>query len=91
MSDKNKSSGAANATTHPQVENRSSPSAAAKLAAARAQGQPFPNDFRRSALAEPARATAPDRTKLEALGVEVAVAGRMMLKRVMGRRAATWT
>src|SRR5258708_35466062 len=59
----------------------------AKLAALRAQGQAFPNDFRRDALAGDlhARFDAKTNEELEALGVEVAVAGRMLLKRVMGK------
>ena len=59
----------------------------AKLAAARAQGQAFPNDFRRSALAGDLHVRYGDKSneELEALAVEVAVAGRMMLKRIMGK------
>jgi lysyl-tRNA synthetase class 2 len=59
----------------------------AKLAAARAQGQAFPNDFRRTALAADlhARYGGKSNDELDALGVDVAVAGRMMLKRVMGK------
>ena len=59
----------------------------AKLAALRVQGQAFPNDFRRDALAGDlhARFDAKTNEELEALGVEVTVAGRMLLKRVMGK------
>jgi len=59
----------------------------AKLAALRPQGHAFPNDFRRDALAGDlhARFDAKTNEELEALGVEVAVAGRMLLKRVMGK------
>ena len=90
MSDKNKS-GRAGATVHrrhaAQDENQIIAERRAKLAAARAQGQAFPNDFRRNALAGDlhARYGAKSNEELEALGVEVAVAGRMMLKRVMGK------
>jgi lysyl-tRNA synthetase class 2 len=58
-----------------------------KLAALRAQGQAFPNDFRRTALAADlhARHAADDNAKLEPALIEVAVAGRLMLKRVMGK------
>jgi len=61
----------------------------AKLAALRARGPAFPNDFRRTHLAGDLRAQhdAKDRDALEAAGVQVAVAGRMMLKRVMGKVA----
>jgi lysyl-tRNA synthetase class 2 len=59
----------------------------AKLAAARAKGQAFPNDFRRTALAGDlhARYGAKSNEELDALAVDVTVAGRMMLKRVMGK------
>ena len=59
----------------------------AKLAALRAQGPAFPNDFVRTHLAGPLHA-AHDGTDGEALAgqhVEVAVAGRLMLKRLMGK------
>jgi len=61
----------------------------AKLAALRAQGPAFPNDFERTHLAGDLRSKydAMDRDALEAAGVQVAVAGRMMLKRVMGKVA----
>ncbi len=58
-----------------------------KLAALRAAGQPFPNDFRRDALAADLHAAhgGDDNATLEPKAIEVAVAGRMMLKRVMGK------
>jgi lysyl-tRNA synthetase class 2 len=58
-----------------------------KLAALRTHGQAFPNDFRRTALAADlhARHAADDNAKLEPAAIEVAVAGRLMLKRVMGK------
>jgi len=58
-----------------------------KLAALRALGQAFPNDFRRTALAADlhARHAADDNAALESAAIEVAVAGRLMLKRVMGK------
>ena len=59
----------------------------AKLAALRALGPAFPNDFVRTHLAAPLHA-AYDGVETEALaqqGVEVAVAGRLMLKRLMGK------
>jgi lysyl-tRNA synthetase class 2 len=58
-----------------------------KLAALRAQGQAFPNDYRRSALAAGLHGNHGhhDNAALEAAAVEVAVAGRLMLKRVMGK------
>ena len=59
----------------------------AKLATLRAQGQAFPNDFRRDALAGDLHVQHGARTneELEPHGVAVTVAGRMMLKRVMGK------
>ena len=58
-----------------------------KLAALRDQGLAFPNNFEREHLAADLHANydALDNTQLEAKPIEVAVAGRMMLKRVMGK------
>lgn len=58
-----------------------------KLAALRAAQVAFPNDFKREHRAAELRRVYEDSDKetLEALGLEVAVAGRMMLKRVMGK------
>src|SRR3954454_16557172 len=59
----------------------------AKLAALREQGNPFPNDFNRTHLAAELHAAheAKSNEELEAQPIRVAVAGRMMLKRVMGK------
>ena len=59
----------------------------AKLAALRAQGVAFPNDFRRDALAADLHAEHDPKTneELEPLAVKATVAGRMLLKRVMGK------
>lgn len=59
----------------------------AKLAALRTQGNPFPNDFRRADLAADLHAAGEGKTneELEAAPVGVRIAGRMMLKRVMGK------
>ncbi len=59
----------------------------AKLTAIRAQGVAFPNDFRPQHKAADLQTTydALDREALEAQAVKVSVAGRMMLKRVMGK------
>ncbi|MEO1766195.1 lysine--tRNA ligase [Thiobacter aerophilum] len=59
----------------------------AKLKALREQGVAFPNDFEREHLAEALAAAYEDKSKaeLETLAVPVAVAGRIMLKRVMGK------
>ena len=59
----------------------------AKLAAIRAAGVAFPNDFERNDYAGKLAAAHGDKSKetLEAEAVEVQLAGRMMLKRVMGK------
>ncbi|HEX4885128.1 MAG TPA: lysine--tRNA ligase [Casimicrobiaceae bacterium] len=71
----------------PQDENQIIAERRQKLAELRAKGQPFPNDFRRSDLAADlhARHGAEGNETLEPKAVRVAVAGRMMLKRVMGK------
>jgi lysyl-tRNA synthetase class 2 len=58
-----------------------------KLRALRERGQAFPNDFRRDALAADlhARYAEEPNETLEPKGIEVSIAGRMMLKRVMGK------
>jgi lysyl-tRNA synthetase class 2 len=59
----------------------------AKLAALRSAGNAFPNDFRRTEFARDLHAACADKDNaaLEADPHRVAVAGRMMLKRVMGK------
>ncbi|MEA5097951.1 MAG: lysine--tRNA ligase, partial [Burkholderiaceae bacterium] len=59
----------------------------AKLAAIRAKGVAFPNDFRPQHKAANLHAEygTLSRETLEEKQVEVAVAGRMMLKRLMGK------
>jgi lysyl-tRNA synthetase class 2 len=68
-------------------ENRLIAERRAKLAALRAGGAAFPNDFRRDAHAAELLAAYADRDAawLEANPVRVHVGGRMMFKRVMGR------
>jgi lysyl-tRNA synthetase class 2 len=58
-----------------------------KLKALRAKGIAFPNDFRRKDLAADIHGRFGEKTKeeLEALKAPASVAGRMMLKRVMGK------
>ena len=58
-----------------------------KLARLRQQGPAFPNDYRRNTTAIKLDELYADRTReaLDASAVEVSVAGRMVLKRVMGR------
>ncbi|HXU50683.1 MAG TPA: OB-fold nucleic acid binding domain-containing protein, partial [Casimicrobiaceae bacterium] len=59
----------------------------AKLAELRRRGNAYPNDFHRDALAAHLHRDhdAEDNATLEPRALEVAVAGRMMLKRVMGK------
>ena len=73
--------------TAPADENQIIAERRAKLAALRTAGNAYPNDFRRDALAADlhARFDARSNEELDALAVEAAVAGRMMLKRVMGK------
>jgi lysyl-tRNA synthetase class 2 len=73
--------------TPPQDENQIIAERRQKLADLRAKGQAFPNDFRRSHLAADLHAQygAEGNETLEPKAVRVAVAGRMMLKRVMGK------
>jgi lysyl-tRNA synthetase, class II len=58
-----------------------------KLKALRAQGVAFPNDFRRKDLSSVLHGKYGTKTKeeLEPLKIEATVAGRMVLKRVMGK------
>jgi lysyl-tRNA synthetase class 2 len=58
-----------------------------KLAELRKSGIPFPNDFRRDALARSLheRYGAEESETLESKGIRVCVAGRLMGKRVMGK------
>jgi lysyl-tRNA synthetase class 2 len=71
----------------PGDENQIIAERRAKLKALREQGVAYPNDFRRDAFAADLHATHGDKSneELEAAPVAVSVAGRMMLKRVMGK------
>jgi lysyl-tRNA synthetase class 2 len=68
-------------------ENRVIAERRGKLATLRAGGNAYPNDFRRSALAADLHEAhdGKDNDALEAATIRVAVAGRMLLKRVMGK------
>ncbi|MCB1647470.1 MAG: lysine--tRNA ligase [Pseudomonadales bacterium] len=59
----------------------------AKLSELRAQGNAFPNDFRRKHLAQELHQLFDEKTKeeLEAEAAETTVAGRVMLRRAMGK------
>ncbi len=67
----------------PQEDNKLIAERRAKLSDMREQGNAFPNDFRRDASAAELQARYGDKTKeeLAEMGVQVAVAGRMMLDR----------
>ncbi|MBY0573922.1 MAG: lysine--tRNA ligase [Undibacterium sp.] len=78
------------ATEIPQDENTIIAERRNKLAAIRAKGVAFPNDFQPTHKAADLQAQygETEREALEALNVSVAVAGRMMLKREAGKKAA---
>ena len=71
----------------PQDENQIIAERRNKLAAIRKTGIAFPNDFKRTHLSQDLHTAYGDLShdELEAKQLEVAVAGRMMLKRVMGK------
>ena len=71
----------------PQDENQIIAERRAKLARLREAGQPFPNDFRRESLAGEVHAAhgGTSTEDLEAGKPAACVAGRMMLKRLMGK------
>ena len=74
-------------TSPPADENQIIAERRVKLRAIREKGIAFPNDFERKHLAGDLHDTFDAKThdELEAAQVQVAVAGRMMLKRVMGK------
>ncbi len=67
----------------PHDENQLMAERRSKLAAIRAQGNPFPNQFRRSDFASGLQASYGEKTKeeLETLNHQVSVAGRIMARR----------
>lgn len=71
----------------PQDENKIIAERRSKLAALRSKGVAFPNDFRpeHKAAALHAEYGTQDNAELEEKNIGVVVAGRMMLKRVMGK------
>ena len=73
-------------------ENRLIAERRSKLAALRRDGIAFPNDFRRADFAQDLQSAYADADRwtgeaLEAEGVSVAIAGRLLAKRVMGKAA----
>jgi lysyl-tRNA synthetase, class II len=88
MSDKNKGKGGPpDDGEPPKDENQIIAERRAKLAELRARGGAFPNDFRREHIAAELHAAwgGKPNEELEPKAIAVAVAGRMMLKRVMGK------
>lgn len=74
--------------TNPEIdENELIAQRRAKLAALREAGNAFPNDFRRNVMAGELHAEYEDKDKeaLDAEPVRVAVAGRIMTRRIMGK------
>ncbi len=73
--------------TRDHDENKLITERRAKLARLRTAGQPFPNDFRRDALAGQLHASFGERSGewLEANPTRVTVGGRLMLRREMGK------
>ena len=71
----------------PVDENQIMAERRGKLKAWRAEGDAYPNDFRRDAFAADLHAQYGEKSndELEPLALTVSVAGRMMLKRVMGK------
>lgn len=71
----------------PQDENKIIAERRTKLAELRAQGNAFPNDFRREHYATDLQQAYGEMEKeqLENEGVQVSVAGRIMLRRIMGK------
>jgi len=70
-----------------QDENKLIAARRQKLDALREGGNPYPNDFRRNALADELHNVygAHENASLDVEKVDVSVAGRMMVKRVMGK------
>ncbi len=75
------------ADDHRNDENKLIAERRRKLAALRERGSAYPNDFRRNATADELHQTFDDHDDdtLRAEDIHVAVAGRMMVKRVMGK------
>lgn len=76
-----------NTADEPIDENKLIAQRREKLTAMRELGNPFPNDFRRNTLADECQLAYAKKTaeELEQLDIKVAVAGRLMAKRIMGK------
>ena len=86
MTDKQQDNGSGDAPEHGE-ENKLIAERRGKLAALRARGPAFPNDYRRTALAGQLQDAYGERNGewLDANPTRVSVGGRMMLKRTMGK------
>jgi lysyl-tRNA synthetase class 2 len=74
-------------TDQPQDENKLIAQRRETLTALRQAGNPFPNDFRRNVVNGELRIEHGEKSKeeLEALGMRVKIAGRIMSRRIMGK------
>ena len=74
-------------TTLPQDENQIMAERRQKLGTIREKGVAYPNDFKRTHFAQALKTRYADQSgeALEAEQIKVAVSGRMMLKRIMGK------
>jgi lysyl-tRNA synthetase class 2 len=74
-------------TDQPQDENKLIAQRRETLTALRQEGNPFPNDFRRNVVNGELRIEHGEKSKeeLEALGMRVKIAGRIMSRRIMGK------
>jgi lysyl-tRNA synthetase, class II len=86
MTDKQRDNGSNDTPDHGE-ENKLIAERRGKLAALRARGPAFPNDYRRTALAGQLQSAYEERDGdwLDANPTRVSVGGRMMLKRTMGK------
>src|SRR5450631_2543599 len=87
MSQDDKKKGLPETSEPPADENQIIAERRGKLKALRAQGSAYPNDFRRDALSADLHQAHDAKTaeEIDAAPTRVAVAGRMLLKRVMGK------
>ena len=76
-----------NSTDQPQDDNKLIAQRRETLTAMREAGNPFPNDFRRNVVNGELRIEHGEKSKeeLEALGMRVKIAGRIMSRRIMGK------
>ncbi len=87
MTQENTTENKANDNTEAVDENKLIQQRREKLSALRKEGVAFPNDFRRDVMAEELHLQygGKEKEELESLGQRVAIAGRLMAKRIMGK------